>query len=111
MRLCPRTQVVMPVIASRMIMHDIIPRVSKTNGIESTPSPICVFIMRIDVPIQPTYVRNKDWYSRGNRDCDLRLSTANERSFVSMPSEVLRQASLCDSHWVHLLECHQRRHL
>jgi hypothetical protein len=90
MRLCPRTQVV---IASRMIMPDIIPRVSKTNGIE------------------PTYVRNKDWYSRGNRECDLHLGTANERSFVSMPSEVLRQASLCDSHWVHLLECHQRRHL
>jgi hypothetical protein len=75
MRLCPRTQVVMPAIASKMIMPGIIPKVSKTNGIESTPSPICVFIMRIDVPIQPTYIRYKDWCSMGNRECDLHLDT------------------------------------
>ena len=60
---------------TRMIMPGIIPKVSKTNGIESTPSPICVFIMRIDVPIHPTYVRCKDWCIMGNRDCNLHLGT------------------------------------
>lgn len=73
--LYPHTQVVMIAIASRMIMPGIIPKVSKTNGIESTPSPICVFIMRIDVPIHPTYVWCKDWCIMGNRECNLHLGT------------------------------------
>ena len=75
---CPHTHVVMAAIASRMIMPGIIPRVSKTSGIESTPSPICVFIMRIDVPIQPTYVRYKDWCLIGNGECNLHLDTIRE---------------------------------
>jgi hypothetical protein len=85
--------------------------VSKTNGIESTPSPICVFIMRIEVPIQPTYVRYKDWCSMGNRDCDLHLGTARKgKKLVSMPSELLLKALLGSSHWARLLEYHRRRH-
>jgi hypothetical protein len=75
MQYCPRTQVVMIAIANRMIIPGIIPSVSKTSGIESTPSPICVFIMRIDVPIQPTYVRYKDWCLMGHRDFNLHLGT------------------------------------
>jgi hypothetical protein len=78
MQYCPRTQVVMIAIANRMIIPGIIPSVSKTSGIESTPSPICVFIMRIDVPIQPTYVRYKDWCLIGHREFNLHLGTIEQ---------------------------------
>jgi len=72
-------------IANRMIMPGIIPSVSKTSGIESTPSPICVFIMRIDVPIQPTYVRYKDWCLIGIRECNLHLDTVKEHMLACHP--------------------------
>jgi hypothetical protein len=110
-RLCTRTQVVMPAIASKMIMPGIIPSVSKTNGIESTPSPICVFIMRIDVPIQPTYVRYKERYSMDNGVCDLHLGTVRYgKELVSELSKASCKALLCNSHWVRLLGYHQRQH-
>ena len=52
----PHTHVVMMAIANRMMIPGIMPRVSKTNGIDRTPRPIWVFIMRIAAPIQPAYV-------------------------------------------------------
>jgi hypothetical protein len=82
----PHTQVVMLAIASRMMMPGIIPSVSKTRGIESTPSPICVFIIRIAVPIQPTCFAHKNGCSIGNREWYLHLYTVrNEKRPVSIP--------------------------
>jgi hypothetical protein len=48
----PHTHVVMVAIDIRMMIPGIIPRVSNTNGIDRTPRPIWVFIMRIAAPNQ-----------------------------------------------------------
>ena len=47
--------VVIPAMAQRMTTPGIIPRDPKTIGIDRTPRPICVFIMRPALPTQPTY--------------------------------------------------------
>lgn len=55
------------------MMPGAIPRWWKTTGIESTPRPICVFIMRIAVPNQPSYAHTSEtsckttsWHGDGN---------------------------------------------
>lgn len=47
--------VVIPAMRQRTITPGITPRELKATGIERTPSPIWVFIMRTEVPNHPTY--------------------------------------------------------
>jgi hypothetical protein len=54
-RVSAHTHVVMMAIDTRIIIPGIMPRVSKTNGIDRTPRPIWVFIMRIAAPNQLAY--------------------------------------------------------
>ena len=49
--------VVMQATMMRQISPGISPNASKADGIDRTPRPICVFIMRATVPSQPSCER------------------------------------------------------